>query len=93
VAWREPSGTSFLYRQADACRSPILSLLTAWSIEAYGILRHVFSRLVADTFAVIVIHRIIRLWFQLSCHCVSNSYQSVSSVRTAIDTNHFLGEA
>ena len=30
---REPSGTSFLYRQADACRSPILSLLTAWSIS------------------------------------------------------------
>ena len=26
---REPSGISFLYRQADACRSPILSLMTA----------------------------------------------------------------
>ena len=29
---REPSDTSFLYRQADACRSPNLSLMTAWSI-------------------------------------------------------------
>ena len=31
---REPSGTSFLYRQADACRSPIVSLMNAdvaWS--------------------------------------------------------------
>ena len=24
---REPSGTSFLYRQADACRSPVLSIM------------------------------------------------------------------
>ena len=29
---REPSGTSFLCRQADACRSPIVSLMTARSI-------------------------------------------------------------
>ena len=29
---REPSGTSFLYRQADACRSPILSIMAAWSM-------------------------------------------------------------
>ena len=28
---RERSGTSFLYRQADACRSPIVSLMTARS--------------------------------------------------------------
>lgn len=26
---REPSGTSRLYRQADACRSPVVSLITA----------------------------------------------------------------
>jgi len=32
VAWREPSGTSFLYRQADACRSPILTIMTASGI-------------------------------------------------------------
>ena len=30
---RKPSGTSFLYRQADACRSPIVSLMTVRSIN------------------------------------------------------------
>ncbi len=28
-----PPTPRFLYRQADACRSPILSLMTAWSIK------------------------------------------------------------
>ena len=36
AARREPSAASFLYRQADACRSPILSLMTAWSINKQG---------------------------------------------------------
>ncbi|GEM_PF-6061633 len=31
---REPSGTSFLYRQADACRSPIILLRTARSLTS-----------------------------------------------------------
>ena len=31
----EPSGTSFLYRQADACRSPILSITTAWVLNHF----------------------------------------------------------
>ena len=32
---REPSGTWLLYRQADACRSPIVSLMTAQSITDF----------------------------------------------------------
>ena len=35
---REPSGIAFLYRQADACRSPIVSLMIARSITSWGLL-------------------------------------------------------
>ena len=36
---REPCGTSFLYRQVDACRSPIVSLITAGSIHGEQVTR------------------------------------------------------